>query len=171
MFSCGLAILLAAHAASDTQSTQEQSEKSEKKATPPQRIPRNAIDRWNQMSPEERERALSKLPPEKAKQIRERIQRYNALPPQEKLALGERYRRFEELPPEQQENVRQCLKDIRQMRVERRAMVGAEIRQLWAMPEDHRRARLNSDDLRSRFTPRERQIIETIGENFAPSSK
>src|ERR1700728_3253791 len=45
---------------------------------------RNPIDRWNQMSPEERERELAKLPPERARKIRERIRRYNQLPPREK---------------------------------------------------------------------------------------
>ena len=68
---------------------------------------RNPIDRWNQMSPEERERELAKLPPERARQIRERIRRYNQLPPREKQALREGYRKFSQLPPEKQEIVRQ----------------------------------------------------------------
>jgi hypothetical protein len=125
---------------------------------------RNPIDRWNQMSPEERERELAKLPPERARQIRERIRRYNQLPPREKQALREGYRKFSQLPPEKQEIVRQSLRDFRQLPLERRPLVRGEIGRLRALPEAQRGARMNSEEFRSQFSPRERQIIVNITE-------
>jgi hypothetical protein len=125
---------------------------------------RNPIDRWNQMSPEERERQLAKLPPERARQIRERIRRYNQLPPREKQALREGYQKFAQLSPERQEIVRQRLRDFRQLPLDRRPLVRREIAQLRALPEGQRDARMNSGEFRSQFSPRERQIIRDITE-------
>ena len=125
---------------------------------------RNPIDRWNQMSPEERERELAKLPPERARRIRERIRRYNQLPPREKQALREGYRKFAQLPPDKQEIVRQSLRDFRQLPLERRPLVRQEIGRLRALPEPQRGARMNSEEFRSQFSPRERQIIVNITE-------
>lgn len=56
------------------------------------------LTRWNQMSPEQREKQLSKLPPERQAQIRERLGRFNALPPEERDRLQRRYERFNSLP-------------------------------------------------------------------------
>jgi hypothetical protein len=125
---------------------------------------RNPIDRWNQMSPEERERELAKLPPERARKIRERIRRYNQLPPREKQALREGYQTFAQLPPEKQEIVRQSMRQFRQLSLERRPLVRREIGQLRALPEAQRGARMNSEEFRSQFSPQERQIIRDITE-------
>jgi Protein of unknown function (DUF3106) len=125
---------------------------------------RNPIDRWNQMSPEERERELAKLPPERARQIRERIRRYNQLPPREKQALREGYQKFAQLSPERQEVVRQRMRDFRQLPQSRRQLVRREIGQLRALPEPQRGARMNSEEFRSQFSPRERQIVRDITE-------
>jgi hypothetical protein len=125
---------------------------------------RNPIDRWNQMSPEERERELAKLPPERARQIRERIRRFNQLPPWEKQALRERYQKFAQLSPERQEIVRQRMRDFRQLPPSRRQLVRREIEHLRWLPEPQRGARMNSEEFRSRFSPRERQIVRDITE-------
>ncbi len=132
---------------------------------------RNLIDRWNQMSPEERERQLAKLPPERARQIRERIRRYNQLPPREKQALREGYERFAQLPPATQEIVRHSMRDFRQLPLNRRPLVRREITQLRAMPEAQRSARMNGEEFRSQFSPREQQIIRDITEYFPIESK
>ena len=156
ILSCGWAIVLAFAAAA-----REPTVASDKPAAPQAR---NPIDRWNQMSPEERERELAKLPPERARRIRERIRRYNQLPPREKQALREGYRKFAQLPPDKQEIVRQSLRDFRQLPLERRPLVRQEIGRLRALPEAQRGARLNSEEFRSQFSPRERQIILNITE-------
>ena len=137
-----------------------------KPATPRQARARNPIDRWNQMSPEERERELAKLPPERASMIRERIRRYNQLPEKEKQALRDRYQRFSQLPPDKQAIVRQRMLEFRQLPLARRPAVRREVFQLRGLPEAERRARLDSEEFRSRFSPQEQQIVRDITENF-----
>src|ERR1700722_4980661 len=74
--------------------------------------PANTIDRWNRMSPEERERELAKLPPARARLIRQRIAAYNHMRPEEREALRERYETFSQLPPDRQQIVRERLREF-----------------------------------------------------------
>jgi predicted Fe-S protein YdhL (DUF1289 family) len=134
---------------------------------PPQRQ-ETPIDRWNRMSPEERERELAKLPPERARLIRQRIHRFNQMNEQEKQDLRDRYETFSQLPAEKQKVVRQRLSEFRQLPVARRPVVHGEVEQLRLLPEAQREARLNSDEFRSRFSPQEQQIIHDLTEYLQP---
>ena len=159
ILSCGLAIALVVAV-----SAAQPAVSSSKPSAPRQARAGNPIDRWNQMSPEERERALSRLPPARARVIRERIRRYNQLPEREKQALRERYQRFSQLPPDKQAIVRQRMQEFRQLPLARRPVIRREVDQLRAMPEAQRRARLNSEEFRSRFSLQEQQIVRDIAE-------
>ncbi|MGA2591453.1 MAG: DUF3106 domain-containing protein [Bryobacteraceae bacterium] len=128
----------------------------------------NPIDRWNRMSPEERERQLAKLPPERARLIRERLRQYNQLPPEEKETLRENYQRFTQLPPEKQEIVRQRMREFRELPQARRLVIRHEMEALRALPESERHARMNSEAFRTQFSPPEQQIIRDVTENVAP---
>ena len=44
---------------------------------------RTPLERWMQLSPEQRERALKELPPERRKVFQERMDRFNRLPKEE----------------------------------------------------------------------------------------
>ena len=143
----GLAILLAVSAAAPARSQ------------PP---PANPIDRWNRMSPAERERELAMLPPARARLIRQRIWRYNHMRPEEQEALRQRYESFSQLPPDQRQIVRERLRELRQLPPARRQVVHREVEQLRLLPEDRRQARRNSDEFRSRFSPQEQQIIRDL---------
>lgn len=128
----------------------------------PQAQPANPIDRWNRMSPEERERELAKLPPARARQIRQRIWRYNHMSPEEQQAERERYQTFSQLPPDKQQIVRQRLSEFFQLPQTRRPVVHREVEQLRRLPEAQRLARLNTDQFRSQFSPQEQQIIRDL---------
>ena len=67
------------------------------------------------MTPEEREKALQKLPPERQQRIREQIQHFNSLPPGEQDRLRERYQRFSALPPETQDAMRRDMRRFREL--------------------------------------------------------
>jgi Protein of unknown function (DUF3106) len=120
------------------------------------------IDRWNGMSPEERERELAKLPPSRARAIRQRIQRYNQMHPEEQQALRERYQTFSQLPPEKQQIVRARLREFRQLPQGRRQLVHREVVELRLLPEAQRQARINGAEFRGRFSPQEQQIIRDL---------
>lgn len=129
---------------------------------PPAQAPVNPIDRWNRMSPQERERELAKLPPARARLIRQRIWMYNHMRPEEREALRERYQTFIQLPPEKQQIVRERLREFRQLPVVRQPLVHREVAQLRLLPEAQRRARINSPEFRGRFSPQEQQIIRDL---------
>ena len=75
-------------------------------AVRPPANPYNAVDRWNAMNPKQRERLLAKLPPERQKQLLDKVQKFNALPKVEQQLAREQYERLSHLPPEQQQVVR-----------------------------------------------------------------
>jgi len=124
----------------------------------------NSIDRWNRMSPEERERELAKLPPARARLIRQRLRRYAQMNPEEQQALRKRYKTFSELPPEKQQVIRQRVLELRGLPPGRRLVVHKEVEQMRAMPEGQRDARFNSPDFRNRYSPEEQQIIHDLTE-------
>jgi hypothetical protein len=150
------AILLVGFAAGPARSEQED----EKPAG--QEVLENSIDRWNRMSPEERERELAKLPPDRARMIRQRIWQYNHLRPEEQRALRERYRAFSQLPPEKQQLVRDRLREFSQMPATRQSEVHDEIRRLRMLSPAQRQARIDGDEFRGRFSPPEQQIIKAL---------
>lgn len=127
----------------------------------PHRMP---LDRWNQMSPEERQRELKKLPPERQKQIQERVDEFNHLPQEEQQRLRERYARFSQLSPERQDIVRRQIRRFNELDAERRRIVGQELTHLRGVPEADRRARINSEDFRTRFSLSEQQLIEDLSQ-------
>jgi hypothetical protein len=152
----GFAILLAATAAGPARSQPEPDKPSG------QQLLENSIDRWNRMSPEERERELAKLPPARARLIRQRIRRYNQMNPDEQQALRERYQTFSQLPPARQQIIRERLREFRQLPVARRPIVHGEVEQLRLLPETQREGRLSSDEFRGRYSPQEQQIIRDL---------
>jgi len=153
----GLAILLGVAAAAPSR-CQQQPDRPTAQAQPAA----NAIDRWNRMSPEDRERELAKLPPARARLIRERIWRYNHMQPAEQQALRQRYQTFSQLSPDEQQTVRERLRELRQLPAARRPIVHREVQQLRLLPDAQRQARINGDEFRSRFSPQEQQIIRDL---------
>jgi hypothetical protein len=124
--------------------------------------PANAIDRWNRMSPEERERELAKLPPARARLIRQRIARYNQMRPEDRKALRDRYETFSHLPPDKQQIVRDRLREFHQLPHDRQPPVHREVEHLRSLPEAQRQARMNGDEFRAQFSPQEQQIIRDL---------
>jgi hypothetical protein len=163
---CGLAVLqliwLAGAVALPARSQQEP----DKAAA--QELFEKSIDRWNRMSPEERERELAKLPPDRARMIRQRIWQYNHMPPEEQQALRERYRTFSQLPTEKQQIVRDRLREFSQLPEARQPLVHLEVKQLRVLPEAQRKARINGEEFRGRFSPQEQQIIKDLSTYLAP---
>jgi predicted Fe-S protein YdhL (DUF1289 family) len=129
--------------------------------------PGTALDRWNSMSPEQRERALQKLPPERQQQIRRRLERFNSLPKEEQDRLRSRYERFSSLPPDRQQTVRRQIRNWSQLPDERRPVVSREFDQLRRLTPEERQARIQSDEFRARFSPHEQRILSDLSDNLA----
>lgn len=126
--------------------------------------PRTAIERWNQMSEEQRRRALERLSPERRRQLRERMDNFRRLPPQEKQRLRQRYQQFRQFPPERQQQLRQSWQQYRSLPAYRRQDVYRELQGLRGMPNDAREQRMNSPAFRGRYTPAERQMLRDLSQ-------
>ena len=126
------------------------------------------IDRLDRMSPEERERALSKLPPERRKRVEERLAQFDSLPPAERERLRNRLEMFAQLPPERQAGARRLFARFNLLPQERRQLLLEEFRRLRTLDEAARRARIDSDESRSRFTLAEQQLLEDFSAILVP---
>jgi hypothetical protein len=105
-------------------------------------LPAPAVERFLQMSPEDRERALSQLAPERRQQMEERLNRLQQLPPEQAQRLQDVYPAFMNLRPVRRQAVRQEIQELRQMRP--------------ALRKD----RLNGDE--GNFSPEEMGILRQV---------
>jgi hypothetical protein len=105
-------------------------------------LPAPAVERLLQMSPEDRERALSRLTPERRQQVEQRLDRLQQLSPDQRQRLQDVYPAFNSLRPARQQAVRQEIQELRQMR------------------PALRRDRLNSDA--RDFSPEEIDILRQV---------
>jgi hypothetical protein len=105
-------------------------------------LPAPAVERFLQMSPEDRERALSQLTPERRQQVEERLYRLQQLPPEQAQRLQDVYPAFMNLRPV------------------RRQAVRAEIQELRQMKPVERKDRLNGDA--GNFSPEEMGILRQV---------
>ena len=127
--------------------------------------PGAAIERLNSMTPQQRQRALDRLPPERRAQVEERLERYNAMPPEAKERLKEQYSEFQKLPPEKQQAIRESFRELNRLEQDRKLPVRREIVRMRQMTPEDRAARLESETFRSRFSDAERHIIRDLAEN------
>jgi Protein of unknown function (DUF3106) len=105
-------------------------------------LPAPAVQRFLQMSPEDRERALSRLTPERRQQMEQRLNRLQQLPPEQVQRLQDLYPAFTSLRPARRQAIRQEIQQLRQMRP--------------ALRKD----RLNSDE--RDFSPEEMDILRQV---------
>src|SRR5260370_8522497 len=118
-----------------------------------------AIETFRNMSPEQRQKALAKLPPDRQKAIQERLAQYDKMTPEQRKALHQSLQNWNNLPPERQAAVRRLYNRVPP---ERRQAISQEFQTLRSMPEAARRARLNSDEFRSKYSVQERQTLQDL---------
>jgi len=120
------------------------------------------LDRLMRMTPAQRQRQLAKMAPERRAQLEKRLEEYDRLPAAQKERLRAQTENFQSLPPDQQQTVRANFRRLNSLPEERRVMVRRVLRQLRAMPEAERNARMNSNQFHKRFSPDEREIMESL---------
>jgi hypothetical protein len=135
---------------------------------PPQHLPLGPppnltmLDRLERMSPEELERLLEKLPPERRKRIEERLRRYESLTPEQRERLREQFERFRQLPPERQQAVRQLFQRLSQLPEDRRRAVRRGVWELQMLDQTRRPIRMDRPWFRNRYSPEELQMIREL---------
>jgi hypothetical protein len=129
---------------------------------------RTIVDNWSRMTPEEREKALSRLPPERRKKIEEQLNQYNHLSPDQRRDLRSRYAGFNQLSPEKQDQARRVYRQFNRLPPDRQGPVQSEFENLRSMPEAERNARLNSDEFRNKYTAGEQGILRNFSGLITP---
>jgi len=124
--------------------------------------------RLQNMTPEEREKALSQLPPARRAQIEKRIQNFESLPPAAQERRLDRLDRLNSLPPQRQKQVRRSARELNALPDDRRKAVNQELRRMSNMTDENRQAHMSTDDFRGRFSPSEQEMIGNLKELLPP---
>lgn len=113
------------------------------------------VQRLMNMTPDERKKALLKLPPERRKQVEERLRQY------EKLSV-EQKGKIHGLSPEQQAHLRRLYQRFNNFPPERQGALRTEVQKMQSLSESDRRARMNSDEFRNRYNQREQSLLGEV---------
>jgi hypothetical protein len=135
---------------------------------PPERLPLGPpsnltmLDRLEAMSPEQRQRLLENLPPERRMRIEERLRKYESLTPEQRQRLREPVERFRQLPPERQQAVRQLFQRFSQLPEDRRRAVRRGVWELQMLGPARRAIRIERPWFKNRYSPDELQMIRDL---------
>lgn len=130
--------------------------------------PANPVTRLYKATPEERERALEKLPPKMQEQFRNQLKRFDSLTPAQQQLQLKWVERYSALPSEQQTAFRQQLQALQKLPPERKQPIATALRRLEGMPDARRRQVIESDEFKSRFSADERKMISDLSVVMLP---
>jgi len=114
-----------------------------------------AVQRLASLTPEERKKALQKLPVERRKILEERLRQYDKLTAAQKDKIHG-------LSPQQQAHLRRLYARFNNFPPERQGVLRAETQRMQGMPDAERRARMNSDEFRNRYNQREQALLSEL---------
>jgi hypothetical protein len=149
---------------------------SAKSERPPAQVRQNAPPKANnhpgeqilrglsQMTPEELEKALSRLPPAQRANIEKQIQNFQKLPPAAQKRRLDRLELLNNLPPQRQQEVRRSMNQLKDLPEDRRKAINRELQRMSVMPDDERQSHMNTDAFRNRFSPDERRMLGNLAE-------
>jgi hypothetical protein len=130
--------------------------------------PLNPVQRLAQMTPEQRERVLEQLPPERAAQMRMQLENFDRLPPAAKAKIAQAAQAITSLPPEKQRVINQSMRGMNSLPDERKRPLVKELRSLLDMSPEDRAARLNSPDFKKAYSPEEQKFLSDLSNNLPP---
>ena len=125
--------------------------------------PPDVVERFSQLSPAERQEALSKLPPERREMMERRLERWNNTPPDQRKRLAGSYAQFQEMSPEKQQEVRRLFRRFSEtFPPDRRPEAQAAIRRLRKAAPEARKLLLNNRRFTSNYSEEERKLLEQM---------
>jgi hypothetical protein len=125
----------------------------------PKRSSDEQIEKLAGMTPAQREKALSGLPPERRAHLQAQLDHWNKLSPEQKAqqkALEEKYR---SLPPATKKRIQELSNRIKALPNDRKIVVLQELQRLRNMPAPQREKRLNNPAVQKNFSPEEQDIL------------
>ena len=126
------------------------------------------LDKLSRLSPEERQRALAKLPAQRRDNIEKRLQEFDKMPAGQQERVRERLEKLNALPQERRVEVRRSIQEFSTFPQERKAGLNREVRKLAAMDPAVREQYLASPGFRDKYSEGDRRLIADLVE-VAPS--
>ena len=124
----------------------------------------NPIELLRAMTPEQRERALEKFPPDRQAQIRKGLENFDRQNEAQKQRQLRELDEFYKLPQDKQQLVRQQSKAFNDLPDDRKIAVRAAYANLSKMAPEARADRLARPQFQQRFSPEELQILSVLSE-------
>lgn len=125
-----------------------------------------ALERWRQMSPQEKQELRNRyqrwksLAPEEREELRKKFEIWRGMTPDEKKVIRRNFERWRNLPPQQQERLRERWDRWRNLPPERREVLRRRFQKLQQLsPEERRQLREQFRDLRQRLSPEEKRAF------------
>jgi len=123
------------------------------------RSPLDMLERLRLMPPEQRERFLDRLPPQRRAKVERHLQNYIDMTDAQRARLREQYEVFRQLPPEKQQVFRNLFARFMNQPPQRQEPMREEFQRLREMTPLERQKRLDSYEFHYRFQPNEREIL------------
>ena len=130
--------------------------------------PANPATRLFKATPEERERALEKLPPAMQDQFRAQFRRFDALSPAQQQLQLKWVDRYSALTSQQQISFRQRLQELQRLAPDQRKPIAMALRRLEGMSDEQRQKVLDSEEFKSRFSADELKMISDLSVVMLP---
>lgn len=130
--------------------------------------PGSPAARLFQATPEERERAIEKLPQAQQERVRNLLKYFDSLPKDQQAIMIRRTERLNALSPEKRRAFQQQMQNMNSLPPDRQQAVRGALRRLQVMPEEQRIKVLNSEQFKSRFSPDEQRMIADLSEVMVP---
>jgi hypothetical protein len=131
----------------------------------------NPLELLRAMTPEQRERALEKFPPDRQAQIRKGLENFDKQNEAQKQRQLRELDEFYKLPQDKQQLVRQQSKAFNDLSDDRKIAVRAAYANLSKMTPEERADRLARPQFQQRFSPEELQILSVLSEYLPLQAK
>jgi len=126
--------------------------------------PGNVATRLFRMTPEQRERALEKLPSQQQESFRKVLEWFDQLPKEQQAIQIRRIERFDQFSPEKKAEVKQLVKAASQLPPPRQAQVRQALYRLQQVSDQERENTLRRPQFQARFSPEELRIVTGLAD-------
>ena len=133
-----------------------------RKGRAPDVPPHLVMERLSRMTPGERDRLFSKLPPERRSLLEDRLGKYSRMPHEAKQRLRDEYNSFQQLPADKQEEVRKLYKQFSELPEDRRPALRRELVRLRNIPAKRRTKRMASNKFLAEYSDTERTLLASL---------
>jgi hypothetical protein len=120
------------------------------------------------MKPEDRDKFLQSLPPERRKNIEKRLGDFAKMAPAGRTRVLTQLEMLNSLPFPKQQQVRRSLKQLQDLPEERKALISRELHLMAPMPDEQRREHMNSEEFRNRYSVTEQQMMSNLSQVTPP---